>query len=106
MSFNMESDKPIEVNSISKQFTASNRIAVEVKDLRYSYLDIFGNPIKHALNDMNLNVPKGQIYALLGPNGAGKTTVIKCLVNRLRPTSGTISIFGRTPGSSNSQIPG
>ncbi len=41
-----------------------------------------------AIDDLQLEVPDGSIYALVGPNGAGKTTLIKILVNILRPTAG------------------
>ncbi len=41
-----------------------------------------------AVDNLQLDVPEGSIYALVGPNGAGKTTLIKMLVNILRPTSG------------------
>jgi ABC-type multidrug transport system ATPase subunit len=37
---------------------------------------------------------KGEIYALLGSNGCGKTTIIKCIIDRLRPQSGSVLIFG------------
>ncbi len=43
---------------------------------------------------VDLDVPAGSIYAYLGPNGAGKTTTIKTIVNILRPTSGTVKIWG------------
>src|SRR5438045_1149924 len=42
-----------------------------------------------ALDDINLDVPSGQIFGLLGPNGAGKSTTIGILTTRVRPTSGT-----------------
>jgi ABC-2 type transport system ATP-binding protein len=47
-----------------------------------------------AVQDLNLAVPAGSIYALLGPNGAGKTTTIKMLVNLLRPTAGEARVMG------------
>jgi ABC-2 type transport system ATP-binding protein len=47
-----------------------------------------------ALDNLDLTVPGGSIYALIGPNGAGKTTLIKTLVNIWRPTSGAASILG------------
>jgi ABC-type glutathione transport system ATPase component len=80
--------------------------AVEVRNLKYSYVDVFGNPVKTALDGCSLSVPKGKIYALLGPNGSGKTTLIRCLIARLRPQFGSISIFGLRPGSPSSLIPG
>jgi len=47
-----------------------------------------------AVQDLNLAVPTGSIFALLGPNGAGKTTTIKMLVNLLRPTTGEARVMG------------
>ncbi|XP_054155163.1 ABC transporter G family member 20-like [Oppia nitens] len=49
------------------------------------------------LNGIELTVPKDRIYGLLGPSGCGKTTLLKCILGRLRPNSGDISIFGGTP---------
>jgi len=48
-----------------------------------------------ALNQMDLIVPQGSIYALVGPNGAGKTTCIKILMNLLRPSAGRAGVLGR-----------
>ena len=47
-----------------------------------------------AVDRINIHVPKGKIYALLGRNGAGKTTTMKMLLNLIRPTSGSLSLFG------------
>ncbi|MCG3219903.1 MAG: ATP-binding cassette domain-containing protein, partial [Candidatus Heimdallarchaeota archaeon] len=41
-----------------------------------------------AVNKINLEIPKGSIYALLGPNGAGKTTTIRMLLGLLKPSEG------------------
>lgn len=51
-----------------------------------------------ALNDLSLSVENGKIIGLLGPNGAGKTTLIKLINGLLTPTSGTVSVCGKTPG--------
>ncbi len=51
----------------------------------------FGNII--AVNNLSLNIKKGEIYGFLGPNGAGKTTTIKLLTGILTPTSGNIKIL-------------
>ena len=50
-----------------------------------------------AVNDLSLRVRRGQCYGFFGRNGAGKTTTIKCLLNLLRPTSGTVEVFGLQP---------
>jgi ABC-2 type transport system ATP-binding protein len=47
-----------------------------------------------AVRDISFEVPRGEVFGFLGPNGAGKTTTIRCMLDVLRPTSGTISIFG------------
>jgi ABC-2 type transport system ATP-binding protein len=49
---------------------------------------------KVVLDNVSLEVPEGQIFGFLGPNGAGKTTTIRCLMDYIHPTSGTISIMG------------
>jgi len=48
----------------------------------------------HAVKDLNLTVPPGEIFGLLGPNGAGKTTTFKIIVGLLQPTSGKVKIGG------------
>jgi ABC-2 type transport system ATP-binding protein len=47
-----------------------------------------------AVNGIDLEINKGELFSLLGPNGAGKTTTIRMLCCLLRPTSGTASILG------------
>ena len=48
-----------------------------------------------ALNDLDINVPKGAVYGLVGPNGAGKSTIIRHLAGILIPDSGEILIDGQ-----------
>ncbi|HET9385087.1 MAG TPA: ABC transporter ATP-binding protein [Gemmatimonadales bacterium] len=65
--------------------------AIEITDLvrRYGRTE--------AVNGLTLRVPAGRCYGLFGRNGAGKTTTIKCLLNLLRPTSGSVRVFGLDP---------
>ena len=66
-------------------------LAIEIHELvrRYGRTD--------AVDGLDLRVQPGRCYALFGRNGAGKTTTIKCLLNLLRPTSGTVAVFGLDP---------
>ena len=48
----------------------------------------------YAVDGINLEVKKGEIFGFLGPNGAGKSTTIRCLMGFNKPTSGSISVFG------------
>ncbi|MFA6198313.1 MAG: ABC transporter ATP-binding protein [Patescibacteria group bacterium] len=60
----------------------------------------FHNLAKHfgqtkAIDGITYSVEKGEVFGFLGPNGAGKTTTIRCLMDFIRPSSGSISLFGR-----------
>jgi len=64
---------------------------IDIKSLTRSYG-------KHdAVNGLSLTVRPGKCYGFFGRNGAGKTTTIKCLLNLLRPTSGSVNVFGLDP---------
>ena len=52
----------------------------------------FGSVI--AVDNLSLQVPRGQVFGLLGPNGSGKTTTIAMLLGLVRPTAGKMSLFG------------
>ncbi len=61
---------------------------IEVKHLTKSFRDL------KAVNDLSFTVEEGQVYGFLGQNGAGKSTTIRMLLTLIKPTSGTIEIFG------------
>ena len=60
--------------------------SIEIKNLTKKFKD------KVAVNEMNLQIKKGELFALLGTNGAGKTTTIKMLSGLILPTKGEITI--------------
>jgi ABC-2 type transport system ATP-binding protein len=70
---------------------AVNKPAIEISELTRRY----GRT--EAVNGLSLRVQPGRCYGIFGRNGAGKTTTIKCLLNLLRPTSGTVRVFGLDP---------
>lgn len=49
-----------------------------------------------AVNDLSLEVNRGEIVALIGPNGAGKTTAFNCITGVYEPTNGRVSFLGET----------
>ena len=70
-----------------------NQPAISVKNLN----KIYGkNSIseKVALDNINLDIPKGSIFGLLGPNGAGKSTFINILADLVKKTSGKVNVLG------------
>lgn len=64
--------------------------AITIKDLSKQYGDIV------AVDNLNLTIEQGELFALLGENGAGKTTTIKMLSCLLRPTSGDAVLLGNS----------
>src|SRR5260370_36347283 len=50
-----------------------------------------------AVNGLSFTVRLGRCYGFFGRNGAGKTTTIKCLLNLLQPTAGSVRVFGLDP---------
>ena len=72
---------------------------VELKDVTKTFSDFWLRPTVKAVNGLSLSVSRGEVFGLLGPNGSGKSTTIKILLGLLSPTSGSISLFGRSPRS-------
>src|SRR5207248_1239353 len=64
---------------------------VEVRGLVKRYGDLV------AVDDVDLTVEPGDVYGYLGPNGAGKTTSLRMMLGLIRPTAGSVRLFGRDP---------
>lgn len=63
--------------------------AIEVHNLKKYYGKI------KAVNNISFDINKGEIFGFLGPNGAGKTTTIRCMMDFIRPSSGSITILDK-----------
>lgn len=50
-----------------------------------------------AVDELSITVREGEVYGFLGPNGAGKTTTLRMLLGLIRPTSGSVRLFGEPP---------
>ena len=70
---------------------------VEVRGLVKVFMDFWGRPKAKAVNNVDFEVRRGEVFGLLGPNGSGKSTTIKMLLGLLNPTKGFIRIFNRSP---------
>src|SRR5437763_3169396 len=68
--------------------TKDNTSAISIRGLSKRYGKL------KAVDNLDLEVQQGEILGFLGLNGAGKTTTIRILLDLLRPTGGTASIFG------------
>ena len=66
----------------------SNQYAVELRGVTKRYNEIL------AVNNINLNINSGEIFALLGPNGSGKSTTLKMLLGLVPPTAGSLTVLG------------
>ena len=66
--------------------------AIEVKALSKS----FGK--ENVLTDINVSFETGKIHGIIGRNGSGKTVFMKCILGFLKPTSGSVRVFGKTIG--------
>jgi ABC-2 type transport system ATP-binding protein len=64
---------------------------VETQDLT----KMFGKDV--AVQSLNMQVPRGTIFGFVGPSGCGKTTTVRLLTGFYKPTSGTLSVLGKTP---------
>ncbi len=73
---------------------ASSQPPVEVRGLVKRYSDLI------AVAGVDLTVEVGDVYGYLGPNGAGKTTSLRMMLGLIRPTAGTVALFGRDPQAS------
>src|SRR2546429_9843323 len=63
-------------------------MAIEVSGLAKSYRDV------RVLDGVDLNIPRGSVFALLGPNGAGKTTTVRILATLIEADAGRARVAG------------
>lgn len=77
--------------------TSENNLIVEAVGLSKVFADFWGRPKSKAVNGIDFEIRQGEVFGLLGPNGSGKSTTVKMLLGLLRPTSGSLKVFSRSP---------
>ena len=70
---------------------------VSVRGLTKIFKDFWNRPKARAVDNVDFDVRKGEVFGLLGPNGSGKSTTVKLLLGLLNPTKGQIQVFGHSP---------
>src|SRR3954462_10663204 len=72
-------------------------VVVSIRGLTKVFKDFWGRPKARAVDDVNFEVRRGEVFGLLGPNGSGKSTTVKLMLGLLYPTKGHIEVFGHSP---------
>lgn len=75
----------------------SDEVVVSVRGLTKVFKDFWNRPKARAVDGVDFEVRRGEIFGLLGPNGSGKSTTIKLLLGLLNPTKGHLEVFGHSP---------
>jgi ABC-2 type transport system ATP-binding protein len=81
----------------TNQSRPANDVVVAVRGLTKVFKDFWGRPKARAVDNVDFEVRRGEVFGLLGPNGSGKSTTVKMLLGLLYPTRGHIEVFGHSP---------
>lgn len=81
----------------AERSVTSDENVVAVRGLTKVFKDFWGRPKARAVDNVDFEVKRGEVFGLLGPNGSGKSTTVKMLLGLLYPTKGRIEVFGRSP---------
>ncbi len=82
---------------LSRGDKSAAEVVIAVRGLTKVFKDFWGRPKARAVDGVDFEVRKGEVFGLLGPNGSGKSTTVKMLLGLLYPTKGHIEVFGKSP---------
>src|SRR6202451_2069752 len=90
------------MSAVAESLTAeaapkAGQTIVSVKGLTKIFKDFWGRDKARAVDNVDFEVRRGEVFGLLGPNGSGKSTTVKLLLGLLYPTRGHIEVFGHSP---------
>jgi ABC-2 type transport system ATP-binding protein len=74
-----------------------DEVVVRATGLTKVFKDFWGRPKARAVDNVDFEIRRGEVFGLLGPNGSGKSTTIKLMLGLLYPTRGHITVFGQSP---------
>jgi ABC-2 type transport system ATP-binding protein len=83
---------------MSQSIAATDDSAISLRSLTKRFGELV------AVDSVNLEIAKGELFGLLGPNGAGKTTLIKMLTTMLRPTEGEARVWGHNVAKERNEV--
>jgi len=70
-----------------------NNNVIELRDISVVFRE------KPVLEQISMDIRTGSFLAIIGPNGSGKTTLLRVILGLIRPSSGTVKVYGKPPGS-------
>src|SRR5713101_4698027 len=91
-------EKLMTAPGVANTSSPSGEVVLRTRNLSKHY----GNRL--AVNNLNLEVRRGEIFGFLGPNGAGKTTTIRMALGLITPTSGSVEILGKNTATHRAEI--
>ena len=75
----------------------SAEVVIKATGLTKVFKDFWGRPKARAVDNVDFEVRRGEVFGLLGPNGSGKSTTIKMILGLLYPSKGHLTVFGASP---------
>src|SRR5690242_11804307 len=76
---------------------STEETVISVRGLTKVFKDFWGRAKARAVDNVDFEVRRGEVFGLLGPNGSGKSTTVKLILGLLYPTKGHIEVFGHSP---------
>jgi len=88
---------PLTSNVSHEPAKGAAEVVIRAVGLTKIFKDFWGRPKARAVDNVDFEVRRGEVFGLLGPNGSGKSTTIKMILGLLYPTKGAVSVFGQSP---------
>jgi ABC-2 type transport system ATP-binding protein len=87
----------LNLHSTDRGTPSHGEVVVSVRGLTKVFKDFWNRPKARAVDNVDFDVRRGEVFGLLGPNGSGKSTTVKLILGLLYPTKGHIEVFGHSP---------